>query len=173
MEQAAFKDANHFTTSGGEEFALNLSGAAIAGADFTGNVLSLANFSGATLTDCDFSNADLGGANFSESSIKNTTFFNANLKNASFKKTKFEGVIFSESNLVQSNFSYATYLLVNFKDADLREVLGLSASSFYGMGGYHLNVEFNDATLISDDFSKKCEEQIQLIEDVQKKFSES
>jgi uncharacterized protein YjbI with pentapeptide repeats len=125
----------------------NLKNTKLKGANFSGANLNGANFTGADLKNVNFRNAlleqvnlkglllngsDLGGAN-----IINTQFSGANLTGVNFKKALLEEKNHEESNLKESDLRESDITTAQFdgaifKNADLRDMIGMSCDKLTG-----------------------------------------
>jgi hypothetical protein len=121
---------------------VNLSGAQLWDADFTGaNVaranLRWGNFTDANLSKADLREADLTGANLIGANLKEANLSRANLAGANFMQAHLWGSNLSEADLVDANFTDAGLDGANFAGAmfgrtiiafqDLRGVKGLES----------------------------------------------
>lgn len=103
---------------------INLSGANLQEADFSGTDLTGAELAGANMCGCDFAGSDCTDTDFTMANLSDTRLWHADLTNADLSEANLSRADFLNANLFNSNLCYA-----NLKDARF-----LSKENFKGKG---------------------------------------
>lgn len=101
---------------------------------------------GVNLDNSDFSGQNLKGVAFQQSIVRDASFKNSNLYSASFFDATIDGSNFENADMTLANIELAQFNRANLKNAILREMYVVGATSFEGVSSIE-NSDWTDTDL--------------------------
>lgn len=122
--------------------------------DLVGANLGQARFTGMTLNRIDFSSAHLGAADFTGASVLDTRFIQSDLSDVSLAKATLMESLFIDCDMQGVNFANAFFFANVFAKLDLRQVTGLSSITHVMQSSIGIETLYMSGGMLPQEFLK-------------------